>query len=251
MPVVPLGEGGANDAAGQPDHIGTYAVRFETLRSVAVDLGSSIARNGFQNIFIIECHGAPLHNVAFNQAARFVSERYQVRMVNVTGLIRAKMAAGGVAGDDIMDAYLGKNWRQHGGFESHAGAQETSVVLATEGSRFVDPAFKSLPPYPVDGLQGFLHTYEKRDWKGYWGDPASANPDLGEALLTRRIDFAFQIAERALSGEDLSTLVAYPDDVPAMLEADVFVKNSLERYARQDAEISAWLAQHPWPPSRR
>ena len=40
MPVVPLGEGGANDAAGQPDHIGTDAIRFETLRSVAIDLGA-------------------------------------------------------------------------------------------------------------------------------------------------------------------------------------------------------------------
>ena len=250
MPVVPLGEGGANDAAGKPDYVGTYAVGFETLRGVAVDLGSSVARTGFRNIFIIECHGATLHNVALNQAARFVSERYQARMVNITGLAKAKMAAGGVAGEDILDSHLGRDWRQRSGFEGHAGAEETSMVLASDGAPFVDPAFKSLPPYPVDGLQGFLHTYQKADWRGYWGDPASSTRELGEALLVRRTDIAFQIAESALSGQDLSQLVAYPDNTPAMMDAEVFVKNSLERYARQQAEMTEWLARHPWPPQR-
>lgn len=251
MPVVPLGEGGANDAAGQPDYIGTYAVRYETLRNVAIDLGSSIARTGFHNIFIIECHGAPLHNVAFTQAARFVSERYKARMVNVTGLAKAKMTAGGVAGDDILDAHLGKNWRQRSGFEGHAGAEETSMVLATDGAPFVDPAIKSLPPYPVDGLDGFLHTYQKEGWRGYWGDPASSTRELGEALLSRRADLAFEIAESALSGEDLSQLVAYPDNAPAIAQAEAFVKNSLERYQRQQAEIAEWLGRNPWPASHR
>lgn len=250
MPVIPLGEGGANDAAGQPDHIGTYAIRFETLRSVAMDLGSSIARKGFRNIFIIEGHGAPLHNVAFSQASKFVSERYGVRMVNVTGLSKSRMADGGVAGDDILDAHLGKDWRQRSGFEGHAGAEETSEVLATDGARFVEPVYKSLPPYPVNGLEGFLRTYEKDGWRGYWGDPASSTEALGEALLTRRTAVEFQIAESALSGEDVSRLTAYPDNIPAMAGADVFVKNSLERYARHQADITEWLTRNPWPPRR-
>jgi len=243
FPTVPLGEGGANDAAGQPDHIGTFAVRFETLRNVAIDLGGTIARKGFQNIFIIEGHGAPLHNVAFNQAAKFISERYGVSMVNITGLAKSS----NVAGEDILDAHLGKNWRQRSGFEGHAGAEETSELLATGGARFANPVYKNLPPFYVEGLSGFLRTYEKQGWEGYWGDPASSSKALGEALLSRRTDVEFQIAEKALSGQDLSQLTPYPDNVPAMAGADVFVKNSLERYERQQAEIGAWLARHPWP----
>ena len=110
MPVVPLGEGGANDAA---DSRTTSALRCprRDLRNVASDLVHT-SRGGVNNILIIECHGAQLHNVAFTQAARFVSERYRARMVNVTGLAKAKMAAGGVAGDDILDAYLRKRtWK--------------------------------------------------------------------------------------------------------------------------------------------
>ena len=73
VPVLPLGEGGANDLARDFEHIGTFALRYETLRDVTIDMGASIANKGFQNIFLIHAHGAPLHSVAFNEASAFVS----------------------------------------------------------------------------------------------------------------------------------------------------------------------------------
>ena len=39
VPVIPLGEGGANDLARQFDHVGTFATRYGTLRDVAIDMG--------------------------------------------------------------------------------------------------------------------------------------------------------------------------------------------------------------------
>ncbi len=241
FPTVPLGEGGANDAVGQPDHIGTFSVRFDTLRSVAIDLGGTIARKGFENIFIIEGHGATLHNVAFNQAAKFVSERYGVSMVNITGLSKS------MSGDDLLDRYLGPDWRKRSAFEGHAGADGTSETLATHGAIFVAPLYKSLAPFYVEGLSGFLRTHELKGWPGYWGDPARASKELGQALVNRRVDSAFRIAEKVLAREDVSTLVAYPDNTPAMVSADVFVGKSLARYKQQEEEIASWLARNPWP----
>ena len=87
VPVVPLGEGGANDVVGQPEHVGTFSVRFETLRDVAIDLGSAIAQQGFGTILLVHYHGRPLHSVAFNDAASYVSDRYQAHMVNLTSLV--------------------------------------------------------------------------------------------------------------------------------------------------------------------
>jgi len=123
VPVVPLGEGGANDVAGQPEHVGTFSVRFETLRDVAIDLGSAIAQQGFRTILLVHFHGRPLHSVAFNDAAAYVSDRYSVRMVNLTSLVFGEQ---GLYSTSVMEKHLGKDWRERIGFESHAGAAETS-----------------------------------------------------------------------------------------------------------------------------
>jgi creatinine amidohydrolase/Fe(II)-dependent formamide hydrolase-like protein len=239
-PVVPLGEGGANDAAGQPEHIGTFAVRYQTLRDVAIDLGASVARKGFKNIFLIHAHGAPLHNVAFSEAAAFVSERYNVQMVNITSLVFAT----GFFSPTVMEQYLGQGWEERIGFEGHAGAGETSGNLYLRGD-LVKTEYKNLPPFIAKDLGEFLRTYERAGWQGYWGDPASGSKEMGKELIEDFVERHFRIAVKALAGEDLSQLPVYPDSFAAIAEAEVFVKDSKERYAQHTAEIEAWLKKRP------
>lgn len=246
FPVVPIGVGGANDLAGETDHVGTYSVRFATLRDVAIDLGGTIARKGFRNIFVIEAHGDQFHNVAFNQACDFVSERYAVRMVNITGM--SKTFEGSSA---VLDEFLGPGWRERSGFEGHAGASETSEVLAVEGSEYVKPEYKALEPFHVDGFRGFTRTYELDGWRGYWGDPARASREMGEALVEQRVARAFQIAEAALRGENLSSIPRYPDNIPQVIrETQEARRAALERYETLREEVEGWLQQHPWPPGK-
>src|SRR5262245_11136097 len=170
VPVVPLGECGANDMAGQFDHIGTFGVRFETLRNVAIDLGASIARKGFRNVFLMHDHGCPLHNTALNEAAAFVTEKYKVGMVNITSLF---IAAEDFNQSDsrVMEKHLGKNWEQTVGFDnSHAGAAETSENLFVRGD-LVRPIYKDLPVFFAKDPEAFYRTYERAGWQGYWGAP--------------------------------------------------------------------------------
>lgn len=244
FPVVPIGEGGANDFAREPDHIGTYAVRYATLRDVAIDLGGTIARKGFRNIFVIEAHGSPLHNVAFNQACDFVSETYNVRMVNVTGMSKT------IGGETtILDEFLGEGWRERSGFEGHAGASETSELLAVQGGEFVKPDYKNLERFYVDGFRGFTRTYELDGWRGYWGDPARASREMGEALIEQRVAAAFRIAEAALRGDDLRSMPRYPDNNPdAISGSEESRRLKLQRYETQCDEVEIWLQQNPWPP---
>ena len=154
VPVVPLGEGGANDVARQFDHVGTFAVRYETLRNVAMDLGATIARKGFRNLFLIQFHGMPLHNIAFSEAAAFVSERYKTRMVNITSLIFGE----GFYSPKVLAKYLGEDWEKRIGFESHAGAAESSANLFLRGD-LVKPEYKRLQPFVAKDLTEFLRTY--------------------------------------------------------------------------------------------
>ncbi len=238
VPVVPLGEGGANDFAGQPDHIGTFAVRFETLRHVAIDLGAAVAKKGFHNIFLVHLHANPLHSIAFTDAADYVSERYRVRMVNLTSLILGR----GIYAEEVMDKHLGKNWQEQTGLDTHSGAAETSAILYLRGD-LVKPEHRGAPPFKVKNMSEVLRTAERSDWPGYWGGPALARPEIGKELMDRFAEIGVEIAGRALAGEDLSALPVYPESPPPIPEMTAFERSLRERYARESADIETWLAR--------
>src|SRR5262245_2510055 len=89
MPPIHYGQSGANRLGDMPIHPGTYSIRQSTLRSIVADLGGQIAQNGFKWIFVLNGHGAPTHNIAINEACDFISERFAVTMLHITGLFRA------------------------------------------------------------------------------------------------------------------------------------------------------------------
>ena len=236
VPVIPLGEGGANDLARQFDHVGTFAVRYGTLRDVAIDIGASIASKGFENIFLIHNHGSPLHNVAFSEAAAFVSERYEVRMVNITSL----MFGEGFYRDAVVANHLGDGWQEEIGITGHAGTAETSANLYLHG--LVKPVYRELEPFVVEDFAGLARIHERSGWQGYWSDPSRASAEMGEELINDFVDRSFRIAEMALAGEDLSGLPVYADHLPPISGIDAWLAEVLARYAAQEAEIEAWLA---------
>ena len=212
-PVVPLGEGGANDVAGQPEHVGTFSVRFETLRDVAIDLGSAIAQQGFGTILLVHFHGSPLHSVAFNDAAGYVSDRHKARMVNLTSLVFGEQ---GLYSASVMEKHLGKDWRDRIGFESHAGAAETSANLAIRQTLF-KPDYKRLSPYKANDRDAYLRTYQHpAGWRGYWGSPAEASVALGKDLMSEFVSRGVRIAEKVLAGEDVTSLPLWPNAQPRL-----------------------------------
>lgn len=241
VPVVPLGEGGANDVARQFEHIGTFPVRYETLRAVAMDLGSSIARKGFQNIFLMQFHGSGLHNVAFTEAAAYVSERYQVRMVNIMSLV----FGGGLYSDQVITEHLGEGWQDEIGITGHSGTAETSANLYLHD--LVKPEYRDLEAFVVRDFAGIFHINERSGWQGYWSDPSKATAEIGEDLIDDFVERGFVIAEMALAGEDLSGLPVYPDAMPPMPELDSFLAEVLQMYADEEAAIQAWLAERQTP----
>ncbi len=237
VPVIPLGEGGANDLARDFDHVGTFAVRYETLRDVAIDIGASIANKGFQNIFLIHNHGAQLHSIAFNEAAAFVSERYGVRMVNVTSLVFGQ----GLFSDDVITQHLGEGWQNETGITGHSGIAETSVNLFLHD--LVKPVHRELEPFVVADFDEIFQIHERTGFPGYWSDPSLASVAIGEDLFNDIVARSFQIAEMALAGGDLAGLPVYPDIIPSGPEYDAFLQEVSERYSAQESEIEAWLRQ--------
>jgi creatinine amidohydrolase len=236
VPVIPLGEGGANDLARQFEHIGTFAIRYSTLRDVTIDIAASIASKGFENIFLIHGHGSPFHNVAFNEAAAFVSERYDVSMVNITSL----MFGEGFYSDAVVTRHLGDGWQEEIGITGHSGTAETSANLYLHD--LVKPVYWELEPFVVEELAGIFRIHERSGWQGYWSDPSRASAEMGEDLINDFVERSLRIAEMALAGEDLSGLPVYPDDLPPMPGMDTWEREVVARYAAQQTEIEAWLA---------
>jgi creatinine amidohydrolase/Fe(II)-dependent formamide hydrolase-like protein len=225
VPVIPLGEGGANVLAHEFTHIGTYAVRYDTLRAVAIDMGAAIAANGFKHIFLIHHHGAPLHNIAFSEAAEFVSDRFDANMVNISSLV---FGSGGFSGD-VVTKHLGPGWQEEIGITGHSGVAETSTNLYLHD--FVDRIYKELKPFVVSDRPSLSKIHERDGWQGYWSDPSQATAALGKDLIDDFVERSHRIVSMALAGEDLSMLPVSPGvDVPVP-----------ERYLARKAEIDAWL----------
>lgn len=236
FPVVPIGEGGAGGLARQFDHIGDFMVRFETLRNLTIDLGETIALKGFKNIFIVHSHGGFLHNVAFNDAAAFVSETYNIRMVHITGFVFGE----GFYSEDVINKYLGEGWLEKYGIAGHACAAETSANLYLCG-KLVKPDYKNLPPFVAKDFVEFLRAYERADWQGYWNAPAQASKEMGKELVDDFVERSLRIAEKALAGEDLSTLPVYPANMPPMPEVNDLIEKQQEIYAKRKGQFETWL----------
>jgi creatinine amidohydrolase/Fe(II)-dependent formamide hydrolase-like protein len=71
FPTIPLGVGGANEIGGKFVFPGTYAVRSTTLRAVFMDLATTLGKQGFKWIFVVDDHGAPNNRRALNQAGDY------------------------------------------------------------------------------------------------------------------------------------------------------------------------------------
>jgi len=226
FPVIPLGEGGFNNLAQEFTHIGTYSIRYNTLRDVAIDMGAAIAANGFKHIFLIHSHGSPLHNIAFTEAAEFVSDRFDANMVNITSLV----FGAGFYNDDIVTEHLGPGWQEEIGITGHAGVAETSTNLYLHD--FVNPIYKDLEPFVVPDFPSLFQIHERDGWQGYISDPSQATAAMGEDLINDLVERSHRIASMALAGKDLSMLPVYPGD-------DTEVP---ERYLARKEEIDAWLS---------
>ncbi len=110
FPQIPLGASGSNELGGHFVFAGTYAVRPATLRAVFMDLAAELGEQGFRWIFVVNVHGAPLHNRALDQASDFFRDTYGGRMVHLWGLVPV-LSGWGRALETRGDAREEGGWR--------------------------------------------------------------------------------------------------------------------------------------------
>ena len=196
FPSIPLGNSGANDVGRKYSFPGTYAVRFETLRSVYMDLADELGAQRFRWVFVVHLHGAPNHSRALDQAGDYFHDTYGGRMVHEAGLndVITAIAAPKTAEQDKED-----------GFAIHAGMDETSWMLALRPD-LVAPSFAQATPQSAPDMAGLLPVAEAKGWPGYLGSPRLASEAHGAKVVERVADKAVSAVLQTLDGADPKTM---------------------------------------------
>jgi creatinine amidohydrolase len=231
FPTIPLGNSGANDIGGQFSFPGTYAVRFETLRSIFMDLAGELGEQRFKWVFVVHGHGAPNHVSALDQAGDYFRDVYGGRMVNLTGLLPVVAAWDGRKTDAE---------RKEDGLPIHAGMDETSMMLAIRPD-LVNPKYKAAKPFARDKMEDLITIAQSKDWLGYFGSPRLASRRQYANGWQKALNEAVNFGLKILNGLDERTVPRFGDEM-LKSPADVALDNiSLKHEAEIEQKQNEWL----------
>lgn len=239
MPAIHYGQGGANQLGNMPVHPGTYGIRRSTLRSLVADLGGQIAQNGFKWIFVANGHGAPVQNIALNEACDFVSETFGVTMLHLSGLFKADESIQS-RGKKINVEHFSAAELTSFGMDVHAGVLETSGMLVVRPD-LVRSDYKSLASRAGQSLEELREIATAPGWQGYLSSPAKATAAYGRAVEDWWIDGFADLIVRAVRGENMFAHARPPEAFPSAVAP--MLEKALANEAAFDAKLDNWLAQ--------
>jgi creatinine amidohydrolase/Fe(II)-dependent formamide hydrolase-like protein len=232
FPMLPLGDGGANEIGRKYNFPGSYGVRVATLRAVYMDLATELGEQGFRWIFVLQNHGSPVHNLTLDQAGDYFHDSFGGQMVNLTGL----EPTGGTP-----PPALGEEARQVNGIDIHAGLSESSRIQFLHPG-LVNPAIAQAPPFTARAPADLAAIARRPDWTGYFGAPHLASPAYGAQLMEWRLAHYTQLAREILAGKDPRSIPRYSTE--AMKREKPIMDDSLAYDERVRSRQAAWLKKH-------
>ncbi len=233
FPTIPLGNSGANDIGSKFSFPGTYAVRFETLRSIFMDLAGELGEQRFKWIFVVHGHGAPNHVRALDQAGDYFRDVYRGRMVNLTGLLPVISHWDGKKSDEE---------RKEDGLPIHSGMDETSMMLAVRPD-LVSPNHKQAKPFAGETMEDLIKISRSQDWLGYFGSPRLARAEQYANGWKLAKEEAIGLAIKILDGLDERTISRFGDEMKKSPPDVALDKASLRHENIIKQKQSRWLRQ--------
>jgi creatinine amidohydrolase/Fe(II)-dependent formamide hydrolase-like protein len=234
FPTVPLGNSGANDVGGRFSFPGTFAVRFETLRSVFLDLADEIGEQGFTWVFVLHLHGAPNHSRALDDAGDYFHDTFGGRMVHLAGLLPIFSAIEGPKADAA---------KQEEGLPIHSGMDETSWMLHLKPA-LVKAGYATATAHGDADMARLAEIATDPKWPGYFGSPRLATAAHGAAIWKAISAETTKTALAILGGADPASIQRYTTimaDSPVDVRLDAASRAAeAKRAARQEQ----WLRAH-------
>jgi len=234
FPSIPLGNSGANDLGERYSFPGTYTVRFETLRTIYMDLADELGGQGFQWIFLVHLHGAPNHSRALDQAGDYFHDTYGGWMVHLAGLSSVMSA---------ITAPKSPTQSAEDGFAIHAGMDETSWMLFLRPD-LVDPGFREARAVSASSMEGLVPLAKAPGWPGYLGSPRLATAAHGATVVDGVAAHAVSTVMSVLDGADPRTLERFATAMEKSA-ADVALDAASRRAEAERAQKQReWIERH-------
>jgi len=237
FPQIPLGASGSNELGGHFVFAGTYAIRSATLRAVFMDLAAELGEQGFRWIFVVNVHGAPLHNRALDQASDFFRDTYGGRMVHLWGLVPV-LGGWGRALGALSDAE-----KKEEGVSLHAGMDETSLLLYLRPD-LVAPTYKEAPVVTGHSLKESFEVAKAVDWPGYLGSPRLASATLGEKIWKSFVAAAIEHAVKILDGVEPEGFQRYAELLEKNPQYQGWIKEAAAHEERLEAKQEVWIRKN-------
>jgi creatinine amidohydrolase/Fe(II)-dependent formamide hydrolase-like protein len=233
FPTIPLGNSGANDIGMKYSFPGTYTVRFETLRSIFMDIATELGEQGFKYVFVIHAHGAPNHNRALDQAADYFNETYEGKMINLMGFNEIQMG--------WFEATKTKEEEKEDGMKMHGGMSETSSMLYIV-PHLVDSNYKTAVSFSGQDMDTLIEIAKRPEWKGYFGSARLATAKYGEDGWNNNVKTLTRLALDILDNKiNPDTLKRFGDFIKES-KPDVFLDSlSLKEEQQRKAKQMEWL----------
>ncbi len=167
------------------DFPGTLSLEPETLRSMVVEIGRSLARHGLTRLVILNGHRDLHHMKALDDARAILTEEKTARVLCVGFASNPEMTTACFR-DGVTQFYKSPRPDREG----HGGEPETSVALNSFPNLVKKEIIGQLDPnfdYDVDAFSKETKDYGSlSDGRGYFGSPQAATAETGEKLVAIR-----------------------------------------------------------------
>ncbi len=164
------------------DHPGTLSITTATLRALAIDLVSTLYRQGLRNFILLTGHAGGTHTSTLIDAGEELLQRFtDLRIAVLTEFMLASREGKGII--ETPD-------------DAHAGEIETSRLLHSHPQLVKGQGVREYPSFP----SGILVRDKRKYWPGgVWGDPTKASAEKGarlEAAVVEALDRLVEEVEK-------------------------------------------------------
>lgn len=169
------------------NHPGTITLTTATLRALAIDLVTSLYRQGLRNFILITGHAGGTHTSTLIDAGEELLLRFaDIRVAVLTEYMLAAREGRGII--ETQD-------------DSHAGEIETSRILHSHPHLVKGVGVREYPTFPV----GILVRDKRAYWPGgVWGDPTKATAEKGARLEAAVVAALDRLVTELEQGEPVS-----------------------------------------------
>ena len=167
------------------DFPGTLSLEPETLRSMVVEIGRSLARHGLGRLVILNGHRDKYHMKALEDAKNTLAEEKGSQVLCV-GFAHEDEITAACYRDGVKQFYKSPQPDREG----HGGESETSVALHSFPEMVNRDIIKTLDAnfdYDVEAFRNETKDYWSiSSGRGYFGWPQAASAETGKQLVTVR-----------------------------------------------------------------